>query len=202
MSILAVELTPKTTFGFVGGPEFSTRISTLRNSHERRNANWAQARHRWTAPFQNITDTEARDILRVFNACHGMTFGFLFKDFLDFQATVEPLGNAPSGSAPVQLIKTSTAGSQSYVRTITKPVASGFTLYQTAIAKTGTLDTTTGLFTPTTAWTAGQPLTWTGEFRVPVRFAADWLPFSIDNKRGTVDFAVNGSVDVIEVFGE
>jgi uncharacterized protein (TIGR02217 family) len=202
MTILNVELDPCIAIGFTGGPEFSTRVTVLRNGHERRNAQWANPRHRWTAPFSNISSADYREIKRVFNACLGQTYGFLFKDYLDFEVTNEPLGVAPSGSASVQLVKTSTADGQDYVRTITRPVSSGFVLYQNGVAKPGTLDTDTGLFTPSAAWTAGQPLTWTGEFRVPVRFASDWLPFSIDNKYGDGGFAINGSVDIVEVFGE
>lgn len=199
--ILEIELDPVAAYGFTGGPEFNTRVVTMRNGHERRNANWANPRGRWTAPFNNITDSDYREIKRVFNVCRGMTFGFLFEDRLDYQATGEALGAAPSGSTPVQLIKTDTAGGETYVRTITRPRATGFTLYQGGVAKAGTLDTTTGLFTPTTSWTLGAALTWTGEFLVPVRFANDWLPFSLDNRRGS-GYAVNGSVDILEVFGE
>lgn len=202
MTILDVELDPCVAMGFTGGPEFSTRVTTLRNGHERRNANWANPRHRWTAPFVNLSAADYRDIKRVFNACLGQAYGFLFKDHLDYQATNEPLGAAPAGTTAVQLIKTSTADGQDYVRTITRPVTTGFTLYQAGVAKAGTLDSETGLFTPDTAWTEGEALTWTGEFRVPVRFASDWLPFSIDNRRGDGDFAINGQVDIAEVFGE
>ena len=139
----------------------------------------------------------------MFNACRGMTYGFLFEDRLDYKATAEALGVSPAGSTPVQLKKTYSAGGQDYVRTITRPRS--VTVYQDTgsgpVAKAGTFSATTGLFTPTTAWTAAAVLTWTGEFLVPVRFANDWLPFSLDNRRGA-DYAVNGSVDICEVFGE
>ena len=199
--ILDTELDPCIAFGFAGGPEFSTRITTLANGHERRNANWSSPRHRFTAPFANISTGDYREIKRVFLACRGQAYGFLFRDPLDYQATNEPLGDAPAESTPVQLTKVSTADGVDYTRTITRPDPAGFTLYQAGVAKAGMLDATTGLFTPTTAWTTGEPLTWTGEFRIPVRFASDWLPFSIDNKRDA-DFAVNGSVEIVEVFGE
>jgi uncharacterized protein (TIGR02217 family) len=201
MTILDTELDPCVGFGFAGGPEFSTRITGLANGHERRNARWASPRHRWTAPFANISDSDYREIKRVFMVCRGMANGFLFKDWLDFTATNEPLGDAPSGSTAVRLAKVSTADGVDYTRNITRPLSAGFTLYQAGVAKAGTLDVDTGLFTPTTAWTEGEALTWTGEFRIPVRFANDWLPFSIDNRKGA-GFAVNGSVDLIEVFGE
>jgi hypothetical protein len=44
-------------------------------------------------------------------------------------------------------------------------------------------------------------ITWSGEFRVPVRFDNDYLPFSLDNRRSD-GYANNGSIDLIEVLGE
>lgn len=199
--ILDAELDPCVSWGFAGGPERATRIVSLSNGRERRNARWSNSRRRWTLPFQNITPGDYADILAMFEACDGQNDGFLFRDPLDHVATLESLGNAPAGSAAVQLIKTYTKGGRTRTRDITRPLATGFTLYQAGVAKAGTLDTTTGLFTPTTAWTEGEALTWSGEFRVPVRFANDWLPFSIDDRAGG-EFAINGSVEIIELVGE
>lgn len=82
-------------------------------------------------------------------------------------------------TASVQLKKTYTLGSQSTIRPIVKPVSA--TVYANGVAKAGTLDTTTGLFTPTSAWTAADVVTWTGEFDVPVTFASDELIFDYNN---------------------
>ena len=189
-------------FGWQGGPEFYTRIITLRNGHERRNANWAGMRHHYTLPFQNITDADYLLYLKsVFVAAQGQAESFIVKDHSDYQATLEPLGTAPSGSTPVLLKKTYTFGEASIVRDITKPVA-GAVIYQNGSPKAGTLDTTTGYFTPTTSWSGGATLAWTGEFRVPVRFASDILSSSIDSRGGNGDYAMTGSVELIEVFGE
>jgi uncharacterized protein (TIGR02217 family) len=100
----------------------------------------------------------------------------------------------------VQLYKTYTKGALSTQRTITKPRAN-VVVYEGGVAKAGTLDTLTGLFTPSTAWTTGAALTWSGEFRVPVRFDNDFLPMTIDSRNAN-GYAMNGSVQLIEVFGE
>lgn len=194
--ILNTELDPCVAYGFTGGPEFSTRVVNLKNGHERRNANWSNARHRYTAPFQNIRPEAYNEIKRVFNACRGMLHGFLFEDPFDHTATLASLGAAPSGTTPVQLVTTSTADFVTYTRTITRPQA-GAVVFQNGIPKAGSLDLDTGVFTPTTSWTPGAALAWTGEFYVPVRFANDWLPFSWDNLNH-----VNGEVEIVEVFGE
>ena len=117
MSILDVELSPGVAAGFTGGPEFNTRIKSLANKRERRNANWDDPRHRWTAPFNNISSVEFRDIKRVFLVCKAQVYGFFFKDPADHTATGESLGNAPSGTTAVALKVTSTADGVSYVRT-------------------------------------------------------------------------------------
>lgn len=203
MTAYATELDLCPAYGWQGGPEFNTRIVSLRNGHERRNANWAQMRHHYTLPFQNITDDDyLGDLKAVFLAMLGQTHSFLAKDHSDFQADGEALGTSPAGSTPVQLKKTYTFGSATYVRNILKPKAGSVTVYQNGVAKAGTFSTTTGLFTPTTAWTAAAALTWDGEFFVPVRFASDLLQMSIDSKRGGTAYAMNGSIELVEVFGE
>ncbi len=203
MTFYAVELDLCPAFGWQGGPEFVTRVRELRNRHERRNANAALVRHRYLLPFQNITDADyLTELKNAHLAMRGQTHSFLAKDHADYQAVTESLGVAPSGSAAVQLVKNYAFGAAGYARQITKPVA-GAVVYQAGVAKPGTISTLTGLFTPTTAWTAGQAITWTGEFRVPVRFASDYLPMTIDDRFGSGGaFAMNGSVELTEVFGE
>lgn len=201
MAFLDVELDICPAYGWQGGPEFNTRVVSLRNSHERRNANAGIGRHRFVLPFLNISEASyLQKIHAMFNATRGRLHSFKVKDWTDHAVTNEPLGEAPPGSGPVQLVKTYTAGTETYVRTITKPVA-GAVVYENGTPKAGTLDTLTGIFTPTDPWVASATLTWTGEFRVPVRFNTDALTSSIDNVRGD-GYAINLSLELVEVFGE
>jgi len=100
-------------------------------------------------------------------------------------------GWSSSGTAAIQSTKPYTNGRFSTVRTITKPV-SGAIVYVDGVEKAGTLDTATGLFTPTNPW-AGGVLTWTGEFDVPVRFASDRLPITLNDYKFS-----SSSLDLIE----
>jgi uncharacterized protein (TIGR02217 family) len=189
-------------YGWQGGPEFNTRVVTLRNGQERRNANWAQVRHRFVLPFQNIASADYLvELKAAFLSVLGQTHSFLVKDHSDFQAVAASLGNAPAGTTAVQLQKVSTFGAATYTRTITKPRSGTVTVYQAGVAKSGTYSTTTGLFTPSTAWTEGEALTADFEFYVPVRFASDLLPMTIDNRSGA-NYVMNGSIELVEVFGE
>lgn len=173
-------LLDRVRLGYSAGPEFDTQVVLLDNGKEQRNQNRVNPRRRFTVPFTNITPTQYSALLAAFFTAAGRANGFRFKDWLDYTATSEALGNTPGANlTPVQLKKTYTNGAYSYVRTITKPVSA--TVYSNGVAKAGTLDTVTGLFTPTTNWAAGEALTWTGEFDVPVRFENDFLPATWDN---------------------
>lgn len=196
MSFIETRLSDRVAFSFQAIPYYSTQIVQLENGKEQRNINWTRAKRRFQALWQNFTKAQFAVLAATFHAVRGSGYAFRFKDWTDYQATLESLGNTPgANSAPVQLIKTYTFGAQSIVRTITKPVSGTVTVYQNGIAKAGTLDTTTGLFTPTTNWTAAQPLTWTGEFDVAVRFASDEMPSSYENVN-----AISTQCELVEVF--
>jgi len=192
MSFIESRLLECVAYGFQGGPTFATQIVQLRTGVERREAMRSRPLYRFVAPYQNLDPSDHEAVIDVFNACLGAAYGFRFKDWADYQATAEALGTAPSGSTPVQLIKTYTRSSLSTVRTIKKPVAGSVTVYRNGTPFAGTLDTTTGIFTPGSAWSGGT-LTWTGDFDVPVRFASDDLIFSYANYR-----ALTADVSLVE----
>lgn len=183
--------------GFEARRTYATRIHSLRSGQESRNANRAFGRWSFSALAENVTPDVYADILAAFDVVRGSNDSFRFKNWLDYAATGESLGNAPSGSTAVQLVKSGTFGGVTRTRNITKPVTGTVTVYQAGVAKAGSIDTATGLFTPTTGWTAGQPLTADFEFDVPVRFMADELPATYDDWE-----AVNVPIELIEVFGE
>lgn len=182
-------------YGFSFQPEFRTTIIELKNGSEARNAEWARFRWRGVAPYQNINPDDYGLLLGAFLRAKGMANTFRFKNWMEGPVVGQSLGNAPSGSNAVQLVRDfDPFGGSSYRRTVTKPVNGTVTVYQSGIAKSGTYSTTTGLFTPSTEWTAGQPLTADFEYDIPVRFDSDSLPFSYDNWR-----ALSGEASIVEV---
>jgi uncharacterized protein (TIGR02217 family) len=186
---------PCVAFTFSGGPEFSTRVVALTNGREKRNASWSLPKHTYTAPFMNITPEAFEAIKGVFYVAHGRLYAFRFKDWTDYEADGTIMGLSVAGSAPVQLTKRYTFGAEVYQRPITKPIASTVQVFADGVAKPGTVDDLTGLFTPTTPFVDGSVLTWSGEFDVPVRFDTDSIPFTYDNLQ-----ALNGEVALVEVF--
>lgn len=198
-------------YGWQGGPSREVLIKRLVSAREKRKGQSYIRLHSYILPFQNLHDSAYLAYIKsAFMAMGGPEDSFLVKDYGDFQAIDEPLGVAPSGSTPVQLLRTYTFGTASHSRTITKPVLTfekedgsiGTTVIsENGLPKAGTLDPLTGLFTPTAPWAVGGILTWDGEFRVPCRFDQMTLQSTLDGRVGA-EYATNGSVTLLEVVGE
>jgi uncharacterized protein (TIGR02217 family) len=206
MTFYAAEIEACPAYGWQGGPSIEVLIKKLRSRREKRDKKTDWFQHSYTLPFQNIRDDDYLEYIKAaFMVLGGPTDSFLVKDYGDFLATAEPLGVSPAGSTPVQLSKTYSPwgfiGAPTHTRIITKPVTATVVLYQNGVPKAGTTDGLTGLFTPTTAWTPASIITADFEFRVPCRFDQFSLPSTIDNRSGD-RYAVNGSVVLLEVFGE
>ena len=129
-------------------------------------------------------------VLDFFHAMRGRLHGFRFKDWSDWKSngmdrgvnvtnTDQSIGTGDGATTDFQLSLTYTAGSQSYVRNITKPVAGSVVVAVDGVSQTyttnWTIDTTTGIVTFTAGHipTAGQAITAGFEFDVPVRFDTD-----------------------------
>ena len=182
-------------YGFSFEPVFRTTVLELKSGAEVRNAEWSRFRWRGIAPYANIRPESYHLLLGAFLRAHGMKDSFRFKNWMEGAVEGQSLGVAPSGSTAVQLVRDyDPFGGSSYRRMVTKPVDGTVTVYQDGFVKAGTTDPLTGLFTPTSAWTDGLPLTADFEYDIPVRFDTDSLPFSYDNLR-----ALNGEVPIVEV---
>lgn len=188
MSFIDTRLDACVAYGFSGGPKWSTQVTPLDNGREVRNAQWLYPRHEYSAQFMNL-DAGARDaVLEAFHVCRGQLNAFRFKDWNDYQANAQPLAPAVGTSAPVQLVKSYAFGASVSTRLIQAPLTAVVKRGTTTVA--GTLDTTTGLFTPSAQWVAGAH-TWTGEFDVWVRFASDFNAFTIGSWQAhTADIAL------------
>lgn len=187
-------LAPCPGYGWEGGPNFSTSIEVLQNGDENRNAEWAEARHSYSAPFLNISKEAYRSLKTMFFACHGMLYAFRLVDELDHEADNEIFGAGDGVEDTFQLRKISVVDGAEYSRNVYALPA---------------IPTITVNGTPTTAFSinlrTGQVrfdsppagaavLRWSGAFDIWVRFATDSLRFSLDNPNAT-----NGTVELIEV---
>lgn len=178
MAFINTRLDDCVAYGFSGGPEWNTTVVKMDNGTEQRNAQWLYPNHRYTAQYMNLRPEHRDTILGAFHACRGQLHVFRFKDWNDYQATNEPLAPSIGTMTPVQLIKTYVFGSEDSTRLIQAPVSA--TVFRNGAPVSGSLDTSTGLFTPSSNWVAGTH-TWSGEFDVWVRFESDFNAFTINN---------------------
>lgn len=201
MTYLRAQIEACEAFGWEGGPEFRTRIVEMQNKRERRNADWAEARHRFTLPFQNIDPDRYANIKQMHLVCRGMLHAFLYRDPLDNEADDELLAVGDGTQTTFQLSKLSVIDGVTYQRNVyaLPGVTPGFAVTANdAPVASYTLDRDRGLITFDSPPANGALLRWSGPFLVWVRFNQDWLPFSI-NSRSANGFVHNGTVDLIEV---
>lgn len=199
------------TFGWVGGPEFMTRIVEMRNGRERRNAEWANARHRFRLPYGNLKSSDYAKIKSHHLVCRGRLHNFLYQDRLDHSAQAAVFGIAEAGQTAFQLGKTSELDGVSYFREVNclyrpDPASPGDALEVVPVIMVNDTPTTAFSVDPDTGagefdspLTGGEVLSWSGEFSIWVRYDNDHLPWSIDNRFASGAYAINGTVDLIEM---
>jgi uncharacterized protein (TIGR02217 family) len=174
------EFPSQIAFGAVGGPRFSTDIVETDGGDETRNQNWSQARAEYTVDLNNKTKAQRDALIAHFRAVGaGRANGFRLKDWSDYQVAITEGVFTALGADVYQLVKRYTSGSATYDRKIYKPVSpltSVLTAGGTPLVAGShyTLDSTTGRLTMIGSPTF-VPATWSGEFRVPVRYDTDYL---------------------------
>lgn len=181
-------------YGSEFGREFSTRIVSLKNGAERRNAQWSLPLCRYAIVYQALKPEHHQAVYSAHMACMGRLYAFRFKDWTDYRAINQPLGLATGGTETVQLAMTYTFGPTSFVRPIYKPVDAQ--IYADGVAIGSALDMETG--EATFSATAGQVLTWSGEFDIPVRFDDDRLDLA-PIAHGSSGFLLSTDVTLTEV---
>lgn len=208
MTFYAIQIEEVPGFGWQGGPEFDTLIRYLSNARNKRKPRRQAVLHRYVCPFKNIPITAARNIKRVHMGMWGSLHTFLHHDRLDDTASGEVFGTGDGTTTEFQLVKTYAPGAgASYERIITKPDVNGVLGGGVPVAMVdgtpaeATFNAATGVVTFDVAPGVAAELSWSGMHFVCVRFNRDDLPFSIDNKSGTV-FITNGTLELIEELSE
>lgn len=180
--------------GARGGPERRTQVVELASGDEERNASWANSRRRYDVAYGIRRADDLAVVVAFFEARNGRLHGFRYKDWADYKsalpsqaitATDQQIGTGTGSLQSFQLAKRYTSGAQTWVRTITKPVAGTVRVALGMVEQMSgwTLDTTTGVVTFTTAPAGGVAVRAGFEFDVPVRFDSDTLDVTLDFER-------------------
>lgn len=195
MSFIDVQINAKTNIGFAGGPEWRTLVVQMASGRNRRRQEWSMPHHKYTADYTTLRPQDQNDILAAFIAAKGQMHTFAMRDWNDYRARGEVIGEGDGTTTPVQLIKTYTFGPASYVRTITLPVERSVRVYQGGVLVPSTVDRLTGLVTPDDPWEDGVAITADFDFNVRVRFASDYFPFTRDS-----NVSAQTTVELVEEF--
>lgn len=196
MSFFEVEFPRAISYKAVGGPSWNTFVVDVASGSEQRNRNWAKARGKWTvslitpASAAASRQTFAEALETFFLMIGGRADGFRFFNHLSFYAGNQPVVAATSG---IQLQRTYSLASRTYVRTITKPITSSVKDYQgnaltnTVVIKTSggatrdpatyTVDHTTGIVTGTVDVTDLASF----QYHIPVRLDTDDFQMQIED---------------------
>lgn len=193
-------------FGARSEPTWFTDVAQTFGGYEATNQNWSQVRHRFDLSFAIRTAADYQSVRAHFHMARGMAKKFRFKDFLDYQATTQPL-TATATTNVYQCYKRYGTGADAYDRIITRPVEITMSIFRTRSGSTtnitgsSTIDDATGLVT-VTGHLSGDTYTWTGEFDVPCRYDVDKLPAAAINKNPNADgelYVESGNVMLVEV---
>ena len=182
------------------GIGWSNQVVTVKSGREVRNQVWTYPRARFdlanalavvAIQGEGAVQYNVAEVRNWIVAMQGQYQGFRFKDATDFKdegggAFVKPGVTPPvvvggdGTTTQFQMVKTYTIGAVTQLRLIAKPVTATVQVFDNGSLASPTVDTTTGLVTFASAPLSGHTLTWTGQFDVPVRFAADLLEWALD----------------------
>jgi uncharacterized protein (TIGR02217 family) len=180
--------------GARGGPERRTQIVELASGDEERNASWANSRRRYDVAYGIRRADDLAAVVAFFEARNGRLHGFRFKDWGDHKSclpsgtpapTDQAIGTGDGATTAFQLVKRYASGSQTWTRTIVKPVTGTVRVALEGAELVGgwSADTTTGLVTFDTPPAGGVAITAGFAFDVPVRFDTDALDVTLDLER-------------------
>lgn len=183
------------SFGSSGGPSYRTTVIEVKSGHEQRNQEWQYPRHIFNVGYGARRLDAMGELIRFFNAARGRTFGFRYKDPVDYNSindvpvtggtisdTDQYLKDGDGAQTEFQVVKNYTVGADTQVRIITRLVSGTL-----VVAVDGTpvvpssIDLDQGTFVLAAAPGVGEAVTVGYEFDIPVRFETDVLDVAYES---------------------
>lgn len=173
------------SYGFTKRADYSVTIVERASGVRSVNRNWYYPLHVFVAvPFDGVLEADASQIQSFWHAAGGQSGQFLFRDYSDFSsaetpstpttALDQPAAEIVASSPEYQLMKLYVDQTYHFQqqRIIQKPKQGTIKVADNGVEQEEgvdyTLDYDTGIITPTTSFSG--PVTWGGEFYVPVMF--------------------------------
>jgi uncharacterized protein (TIGR02217 family) len=182
------------SWGFQFRPRFKNEIVANAGGDEFPFRHWTFPLHDCQVTVGPRRDDEIDELLDFFFATGGSYYGFRVKNYGDFKScrpSQTPAGDdqptVALGGDEFQMVKRYTVGAVTQDRHILKPVAGSVIVFDNGSpASSYTVDTTTGIIDFSVA--PAGPVTWGGEFDLPMRFEGEFPIQIIDLRAHTVSF--------------
>jgi len=171
-----------------GGQMFSTQINEGFSGYEQRNQNWSLPRGKWKTALDHKPLSYFQQVYDFWLNVKGRADAFRFLDPKDCQAVDQVcalVNDSPFTGCVYQLQQTYVAGPRSITKPVYKPITSAVLrfdgtycsqvvrIYVGGVLAVGwALDQTTGLVTLAED-PGSSPVTWSGQYHLPVRFDTD-----------------------------
>ncbi|MEM7688584.1 MAG: DUF2460 domain-containing protein [Pseudomonadota bacterium] len=168
-------------------PEFSTRVNVTSSGHERRNAQWSDARVNFDVGPGIRSEAELSQLIGFFRARRGAARGFRISDPFDFSSNQmtgtptmvdQPIGVGDGVQADFPLVKTYGEGSEPQIRRITRPRSATLLVSVDGVLTTSWTLLENGVVAFAEAPANGADIRAGFLFDVPVRFAEDRIDVS------------------------
>lgn len=194
MSFINIEFPVCLAMGAVGGPVWNTAVAQNQGGFEQRNQVWSSSKMRYDVSTAIRSVAEYQMALDHFNEMRGRLHSFPFQDFLDYQVP-QAQGYLQVISPGVYQLVKRYGSTNFFYRKITRPINA--IIYRNGVVATGvSLNTATGVLTDSVGT---GTLSWSGEFRVPVRYGVDQLPGQVVNNNGSQLYVQASSILLEEV---
>ena len=182
----------------IGGPNFSTNISSGSNGFELRTVKLDNPMYSYKVSYGLKSKRQIDNLYSLFLLAKGRGIGFRFRDWLDCTANKQLIGTGDGSKKTFQLQKTYKIKDLKYVRKIQKIVTNGLEIKTTRPAEKTVeiflgdsrtplddskfkVDVNTGIvtFDAASVPSSAQDIYANFAFDVPVRFDVDYLPIEI-----------------------
>lgn len=205
MSFIDERFPDSYAYGAIASDDWMAEIVETRNRHESRNLPVADVRRSWDLSTTGKTQAQRAGIHDYFMAMRGPVHSFPFRDLFDYECARSTISTGDGSDTTFQLVKPYTIGSETYNRTITKPLTSTVRIWVNDIEQVSgwSASRTTGIVTFDVAPADEAVIEASFEFDVPVRFAESRLSWRADNRnvtQGLIFFC--DALSLIEVIGE
>lgn len=205
MSFIDERFPDSYAYGAIASDDWMAEVVETLNRHESRNLPVADVRRSWDLSTTGKTKAQRNGIHDYFLAMRGPVHSFPFRDLFDYECERSIIAIGDGSDTTIQLVKPYTVGSETYSRTITKPITSTVRVWINDIEQVSgwSVSRTTGIITFSSAPASSAVVEASFEFDVPVRFVESKLSWRADNRNaaaGLIFFC--DSLSLIEVIGE